>query len=417
MNTLTAKRALEALRNGVPNAYAVQALGCMQPEALDRFREQLERLAPDSGDGEPPFVRGMLLAAGFGAGKSHTLSFFEQEALARNFVVSRLVISKETPLHNPAKVFQAAVREARLPNSRGSLLHELAPRVDYHSDEGVKLLEWCKNRQPYGILAASVAIDAESNNGELKDQIVHWWSGESLKVTAIRQGLREIGKQNAYQVNAVAQAELAPIRFRFAVRLARAAGFRGWVLLFDELELVARYSLLQRAKSYAELARWLGAVPDQGVPGLVAVGAMSSDFANVLQERNDDDLAPDRLTQKGDQKSLAQAMMARKGIEAITAKDVVSLTPPNDDSLKVSYEVLRELYESAYGVRPQRDFAPEGERHRAMRSYVRRWINDWDLDRLYGQSERTTVEETLFQDYSEQPELNEEPQLSAGEVE
>ena len=118
----TAQRALEALRNGVPNGDAVNALGCMQPEALDRFNHQLEALARQDLTVPSPVVSpipGTLIAGDFGAGKSHTLAFFEQEALRRGFVVSKVVVSKETPLHDPSKLFAAAVREARLPDSRG----------------------------------------------------------------------------------------------------------------------------------------------------------------------------------------------------------------------------------------------------------------------------------------------------------
>jgi hypothetical protein len=44
------------------------------------------------------------------------------------------------------------------------------------------------------------------------------------------------------------------------------------------VELIGRYSRLQRGRSYAELARWLGALPADSRPGLLAVGAVSDDF-------------------------------------------------------------------------------------------------------------------------------------------
>ena len=40
---------------------------------------------------------------------------------------------------------------------------------------------------------------------------------------------------------------------RFVLELVKAAGYRGWIVLIDEIELVANYSVLQRARSYAEL--------------------------------------------------------------------------------------------------------------------------------------------------------------------
>lgn len=40
-----------------------------------------------------------------------------------------------------------------------------------------------------------------------------------------------------------------------------------------------------------------------------------------------------------------------------------------------------------------------------MRSYVRRWINQWDLKRLYPGETIETVETELRVDYTESPEL------------
>lgn len=41
VDTVPSRRALEALRNGVPNRDAVTALGCNQPEVERRFDAQL----------------------------------------------------------------------------------------------------------------------------------------------------------------------------------------------------------------------------------------------------------------------------------------------------------------------------------------------------------------------------------------
>ena len=403
MSRIEAQRALEALRNGVPNADAVRKLGCMQPEALDRFRKQLEDMSAVPCDTEPQVVPGLLISGGFGSGKSHTLSHFEIESLRRNFIVSRVVISKETPLHDPVRLFQSALRNTKLPDCRGSLMQELAGRIDYRSPNAATFAEWVKHRQPHQMLAASVCIHEQSRDPELKERMVNWWSGEKLDVRQIRDGLKELEIRSNFVVKAVTLAALAPVRFEFAARLARAAGYFGWVLLFDEVELISRYSLLQRARAYAEIARWMCAVPDQAIPGITAVAAITDDFdIEVLDNRQDREKAPARLRQKGDVRSLAQEMLARIGIELITG-NAVRLHAPNDDTLKLSFERLSDVYEEAYGHRSSRPASvPDDPVHRPMRSYVRRWISEWDLDRLYGERPHDVVEEaTPGTDYTE----------------
>ncbi|MCL4686404.1 DUF2791 family P-loop domain-containing protein [Myxococcota bacterium] len=405
-----ALRALEALRNGVPNRDAVRALGCMQPAALDAFQDRLALL--EGAAEPPPLAEGMLLAGGFGTGKSHTLAHFEQLALARNFIVSRVVISKETPLHDPAKLFLAAVREARLPNARGVMLHELAARIDYRSPAAAAFVEWAKHGQPYGLLAATVEIHARVGDAELLERIVDFWSGEKLPVAEVRAGLRSFELEKAYEVKAVKVADLAPVRFEFGARLARATGFAGWIVLLDEIELIARYSLLQRARSYAALARWLGAVPGQGVRGTAFVGAITDDFAlDVLEQRRDREKIQTRLAERGDSKTFAIATLAAAGMDQIQKK-AIPLHPPNDDTLQASYRRLQRLYGTAYSGTPARPFEPERGAHRPMRSYIRRWIGNWDIERLAPNFRPETEEESLPSSYQEDADLSADDDLS-----
>jgi hypothetical protein len=121
------RRALEALRNGVPNRDAVKVVGCGQTEIERRFRENLE-LTPEHLEKDKQ-VRGMLVSGDFGAGKSHLLQYLQHLALSENFVCSRVVISKETPLADPAKVFKAAIESAEVPGLSGQAIQEIAARL------------------------------------------------------------------------------------------------------------------------------------------------------------------------------------------------------------------------------------------------------------------------------------------------
>lgn len=67
--TVAVRRAVEALRSGVPSADAIEVLGSAQPEA--RFDALCERIEA-TGSGHRP-VGGLLLGGGSGTGKSHLL--------------------------------------------------------------------------------------------------------------------------------------------------------------------------------------------------------------------------------------------------------------------------------------------------------------------------------------------------------
>jgi predicted ATPase len=79
LGRLPARRALEALRAGVPNHDAVAALGSLQTAIDDRFSELLAT-AIDPARSEP--VGGLLIGGGFGSGKSHVLEHLAARALS-----------------------------------------------------------------------------------------------------------------------------------------------------------------------------------------------------------------------------------------------------------------------------------------------------------------------------------------------
>src|SRR5688572_11799379 len=102
-STLDYRRALEALRSGVPNTDAVRVLGCNQRAVEAKFHEQITML---KGSGQ---VAGLLVKGGFGTGKSHLLEYLEHLAVSKNCVCSRVVVSKETPLYDLAKMYRSAM--------------------------------------------------------------------------------------------------------------------------------------------------------------------------------------------------------------------------------------------------------------------------------------------------------------------
>lgn len=281
---VSARRAIEALRAGVPNRDAVRALGCSCQEVLAIFDERLDQLRTSVSENRQ--TRGMLVAAEFGGGKSHVLEYLSHRAREHNFAVSKVVISKETQLFDPLKVFRAAVDSLVLENVVGDALREIA--VDPHrlSTKEPSYTEfelWLRDSGLNTRFAATVWLNAQATAGsELQDELVSFWEGGSIAVTRLRRKLRECGGEKLFPLEKIAAKALAWQRFRFMSRLLRAARYDGWVILLDELELMGRYTVLQRGRAYAELARLLGLSDDSAIPGLLTVGAITPDFVSAV---------------------------------------------------------------------------------------------------------------------------------------
>jgi len=194
---------------------------------------------------------------------------------------------------------------------------------------------------------------------------------------------------------------------RFVLELIKGAGYKGWVVLLDEVELVASYSLLQRAKSYAELARWMGRASDEEYPGLVVVSTVAIDFpVRIVNEKGDRDYVGPRLRARGEDVMAARAetgmlLLGREGTE---------LADPTDEDVQATVDKLRDIYSIAYGWNaPHIKRGVSGAQYsRRMRYQVRATINEWDLMRLYPNSQPETEGTEFRFGYEEDAALEQE---------
>ncbi len=161
-------------------------------------------------------------------------------------VVSKVVISKETPLYDPAKVYRAAIESAKVPGRPGSAIDEIAESVQFESSRYAELYHWAhKEEVPVDSRFGATLFLYEHVRGdaEFADRIVRFWAGDPLPVPDLRRRLKETGAAATYRLARINERDLARQRFRFVSRLMQAAGHPGWVILLDEVELIGRYTI------------------------------------------------------------------------------------------------------------------------------------------------------------------------------
>jgi hypothetical protein len=393
---LESRTAIEALRAGVPNRAAVRLMGTQEAGIEQSFDALLESAWSDTPS------PGIGIAGGFGTGKSHFLGYLAEVARTQNFVVSRVVISKETPLADPARVFEAALRSTTVPDRNDdpigaalAILREAPDKLD--------ALEQSVSRPEAKLAPVFAAIlylvRKASTPPELIRRFERFLAGGKMTATAFRQALAAVGAARMFDLRLPAAAVLADMRVRFASLLFRAAGFAGWCILLDEVELIGRYTPLQRALAYASLAGWIGIDTSRRYPGVVTVYAITDDFvAAVIDHRQDDEKLPERLRLKGRTADAAAIVKAIRHIEA-TVRDR-RLRAPGVEELDRSCLRLREIYEAAHDWPAPTLPRPERTATRTMRQYIKSWITQWDLHRLTGNG-AAIVEGTLAANYEE----------------
>jgi hypothetical protein len=404
-----ARRAIEALRAGVPNRAAIRLLGTAESEIREHFLENLQICRKKLFDDGQPI--GQVIAGGFGTGKSHLLGYLQELALNENFVVSCVVISKETPLFDLGKLYVSAMRNATVPKRNDDAMTAVLARLRPKDDEFEDLAKWAESAQAglSPLFAALLHLFPHPNTSpERIQQIARFLAGGKISLANVKQWLREVGAAKLFAVKPIRQPDLVRQRLRFVPRLIAAAGYSGWVVLLDEVELIGRYSVLQRGRSYAELARWLGLDDEEKVPGIVTVAAITDDFTSeVINKRRDDEQVPLKLTDKNERKT---AERARLGINMLEKKQAL-LRAPSSEWLQASLDKTRGFYSDAYSWTATVTDVGEITAAKSMRQYIKSWITAWDLERLYGI--RPVIETVdVAPDYEENKDIEQSVALS-----
>lgn len=384
------RRAIEALRAGVPNGDAVRALGSGQSEIIRVFEDKLENAASIKAAESTGFV----ISGTFGSGKSHLVEELHQRALAGNYVSSKVAISKETPLHLPQKMVQAVVGSMQAKDKPEGLLLDMVMGYKSGGPAAQDLRDWC------GTAASEVSVmfrslldlrDAGVEDLEVIDVVTRYFSGETVPVTTIRRHILDLGLD--LKVEAVPAALRPWQTMRFLTRFCQVSGYRGWAIFLDEAELISKYTPLSRARAYEQLGRWLGLRTDHRLSGTAVVATVVNDFAyEVLGSKGDRWQAPELLERGRRYADIVGAPFAADGIEAIdNARYLEDMT---SEQLRKAHDILREAHGRAYGWEaPVLDIS--FRQHQPMRLYVRRWINEWDLRRLYGHTSLKFDDEDL----------------------
>lgn len=398
---LTLRKAFEALRAGVPNRAAVLLLGSVEDALEDRFEEGLQRAWCET---RKP---GLLFTGGFGAGKSHLLGFLREAALKQNFVVSAVTISKETPLSAPLSVFVAAVRNTVAPGQADDIMAVALSALQQQpaAAQALEAIVSAANSGFSPVFAAMLHLLSRPQPPDLLRRMETFFAGGKVPGPSLRLALTQAGVRGMFNLHGITEATLIHQRERFAPLLFRAAGFAGWCVLIDELELIGRYSPLQRARAYAELARWLGLGREPAMPGLYVAAAITDDYASqVISGRQDDEKLPERLRLK---RAPEQADLALAAMRAIGTAPM--LTPPTEADLLRYAEQLRVSYGITYEWKAPPATVGERRANRTMRHHIRGWITQWDVLRLQGRA-AGLEHGTIAVNYSETEDLDEASQ-------
>lgn len=381
---------VNALRSGTvpPDGLEHYAVG-LEPQ-MKILREQRAYVA--QGRGAYKFLRGA-----YGAGKTFLTSLASAEALADNFLVSKVVISvADTPLYKLSEVYRRVCQNMSLPGRRGGALQSLVDRWLYRLEDQVVEVDGVDEESPQ--FASAVAHKVEQHLVSIGQQagrlaaclkayhvakfeqryddargILDWMQGEP-KVSADIKRLAGVAGQLD---NTDALTFL-----RGWLELAKAAGHSGLLLIVDEVETILRLRRPERLKSLEVLRQLVDACDAQEFSGLHLLFTGTPDFFDSpggvpllqpLQERISVSFRQDEPDNYRQPQVRLKPMDATRLLEV--ARRIVELYPA-DHPERLKQKVTAELLE-AFVDKVTRGFG--GRIEVAPRIFLRELVHVLDL--------------------------------------
>ena len=330
---VVARRLIEHLRSGVPLPPDEPPLIAGRARLVARVGDLLDTAVTKGS-------RACAIQANYGDGKTHALRTIWHLAAERNFVVSNVALTRETPFDRLDKVYPKMIGDTYLPGAGQPGIERLVQRLTSGSEAAHRVLRFAADNL-HAKLHAVLHNLIEGSSTEAVEPLLRDLAQIDMSIPEIKRIHRGNFGQPLKLARFSAQREVRDY-FRLVDFLVTEAGYGGWVILFDEAELVGRLGRGGRARAYANIGAL--ATDGMGCGHLVSVFAVASNFYDsVLERRHDAAAAAEWLQERGDP---AGAEFCRLGIAAL--QEAMLLQPLTPANWVQVMQALLDAHEAAY---------------------------------------------------------------------
>lgn len=392
-----AMHVIEALRSGVPS----RAVGACFTEARPGMMRKIEsRMDAVRSSGRSD---GMIFTGHYGEGKTHLLNTVFNIATQSNMAVSYVALGKETPISNLPVLYQKIIANTYLPGTAQpgfrQKLEELTPGSGVTGDLLAFSAKELETDKLYYLLRAMLGTQEEEEKARFLGDL----EGDFVSNDVIKRSYRRVmGQVAKFNQNFVKTRHMDDY-FCFMSHFFRRIGLDGWVILFDEAELIGRMGKKTRLKSYREMQTFLQ--PGERMEGVFSLFALSSSFA--------EDVIDKKHEQENAEVEYAEDSVALKSVKAtlnamISAPELAKLS--REETLQI-LAGIQEFHGKAYDwhpqVSPETIYAETEAGGYLLRTKVRAAIEYFDQLYQYGEAGQTKITELGEESFEEDdtPEL------------
>ena len=390
-------RVIEALRSGVPSRAAGEYFSEARPAMMQKIQSKLEQVH-ESGHSD-----GMIFTGRYGEGKTHLLGTVFGMAFAHNMVVSYVSLGKETPVDKPYLLFPKLIANTYLPGAAQPGFRQKLEDLTQGSSISGELLAYAAKEletdKLYFLLKAFLGTQEEEERYAFLSDL----EGDFTTGQVIKRSYRRITGNAAKFNQNFSKTKHGFDYFYFTSHLFKTLGYGGWVLLFDEAELLGGMGKKTRAKSYVQLQRFLK--PSPKLEGVFSLFAFSSSYAeDVIDAKKEFENVEAAFGE--DKESLTAAKSVLNGI--LNAPELMPLT--REETLQVLLSI-QDFHGRAYGWKPEVSadtiYQVTESGGYLLRTRIRSAIEFFDQLYQYGEAGKTKVTELGKETYDEDdtPEL------------
>lgn len=339
-NRLRAISIIESLRSGVPSRILTRELPDLRPQVLDLIRNDLTHLQNDE------IPSGRLIWAQYGQGKSHFLRMVEHLALEKNFAVSYITLNRQVSLNNLSKFFQVAAPFVKVPNSNiPGLMNKLLKAK--HNDLPQTHIQF-PSRYPHPLPAAVLECLLHTSDDDF-NRLYHHLMGDFMPIAEVRRLASDVGLIDLFA--GMERFKQAHITASFGVLsdITRFCGYKGWVILIDEAELVGRLGRMSRLSAYRNLIWLLNWNNGRPYP-IYTIAAVASSLQELWYTKNHKEGDRDAVPRIAGERLGAEVKNELEDFFERAIKDECpKLVPINDNEINPLLSKIGELYCKAYG--------------------------------------------------------------------
>ena len=401
MSDFSSRQMIEALRSGIPSRAVGAYFSEARPGMMKRVRAKLTALQEDGRSG------GMIFTGRYGEGKTHLLNTVFSMAAEKNMVVSYLAIGKESPIDKLEQLYPKLISATYLPGAkqpgfRTRLEESLTPGSSITGELLGYTAKELETDKLYFLLKALIGAQDEDD----REMLLNDLEGNFTSDAAVKRCYRRITGTPAKFNQGFSKRKHIMDYFYFMSHLFQNLGYDGWVLLFDEAELMGRFSKKARAKGYCEIQRFLN--PDPKLERTLSFFTFSSSYTeDVIDRKHDFEIVNTVYEIEAESRKTATATL-----NAII--NAPELNPLTKDEIQEILMNIQSFHGRAYGWEPALTSETLMKATEAggylLRTKIRAAIEFLDQFYQYGEAGETRVTELGKEclDDEEYPELNPE---------